>query len=104
MPEFQHVSHVAVTVTDLDRSKAWYTDVLAWQPMFDGAEGGTKFSFGAFSGGVLLGLRQHDSGSGDGFDPGRTGLDHLSFSVGTRSELDAWEKHFDEKGVTYTPT
>jgi glyoxylase I family protein len=32
----------------------------------------------------------------------RTGLDHLGLVASSREELEAWERRFDEHGVTYT--
>ena len=104
MSDLQSVSHVALTVTDLDRSKEWYTRVLGWQPMYDGEDPGIVYSLGMLPNvGIFVTLRQHSAGTGDAFDPARTGLDHLAFGVNARDDLEVWEKRFDELGVTYTP-
>ncbi len=103
MPELQGYHHVALTVCDIDRSKQWYMDVLGVQPVMEGEEGGVKFCVTMHSAGFLLGLREFDGGSGDDFTPQRTGLDHVGFGVGSRTELEKWQAYFDEKGVTYTP-
>lgn len=104
MSDLQSVSHIAFTVTDLARSKEWYTNVLGWQAMYDAEEGGIAYSLGTVPGaGIFLTLRHHSTGSGDGFDPGRTGLDHFAFGVSSRRSLEEWEKRFEEMGVTYTP-
>jgi catechol 2,3-dioxygenase-like lactoylglutathione lyase family enzyme len=104
MSDLQSVSHIAFTVTDLARSKEWYTKVLGWQAMYDAEDGGISYSLGTVPGvGIFLTLRHHSTGSGDGFDPGRTGLDHFAFGVDSRGDLEEWEKRFDEMGVTYTP-
>lgn len=97
-------SHVALTVTDLNRSKEWYARVLGWQPAMEGERDGVRFSVGLIPDGVLVGLREYDDGERRAFDPQRIGLDHLAFSVASRSELDDWERRFSELGVTYTPT
>ena len=44
----------------------------------------------------LLGLRPV---SADGFDEDRTGLDHLSFAVDSRADLDAAAAMLDERGI-----
>ena len=99
------VGHVAVTVTDLDRSKKWYGEVLGWTPVFEGSGEGVRFSVGALpEGGPLLGLREYDAGSGDNFEPTRTGLDHLAFEATSVDELSRWEQRFSDLVVEFTPT
>jgi glyoxylase I family protein len=102
--EITGISHAALTVTDLDRSMNWYTDVLGWAKIFDGEGDGQRFAFGFIGSAVGLALRQHLASKGEPFSPDLTGLDHLAFSVGSRADLEAWEKNFDEHGVPYTPT
>lgn len=105
MPTFSGFSHIALTVTDLERSKRWYADVLGWQPLIEGTdENGIRFGFGVLAGGeVGVGLRQHPSAVDGRFSARRTGLDHISFAVGARAELEDWQRQFDNKGVTFSP-
>ena len=104
MPTFSGFSHIALTVTDLQRSKTWYADVLGWQPLFEGTDdNGINFGFGVLAGGqVGVGLRQHPSADDGAFSAERTGLDHISFAVESRAELDDWQRQFDSKGVTFS--
>jgi catechol 2,3-dioxygenase-like lactoylglutathione lyase family enzyme len=51
-------------------------------------------------GNLLLGLRPV-APPGDRFDEDRVGLDHLSFSVDTRSELDQAVELFDQRGIQH---
>lgn len=103
--EFSGFSHLALTVTDLARSKQWYADVLGWQPLMEGTdEHDITFAFGVLAGGqVGVGLRQHPVADDASFSPQRTGLDHISFAVASRSELEDWTRQFDAKGVAYSP-
>jgi glyoxylase I family protein len=105
MPDFTGFSHVALTVSELERSKQWYADVLGWQPLIDGVdEHDIRFAFGVLAGGgVGVGLRQHPRGDGATFSPQHAGLDHISFAVGSRADLEAWERHFGSKGITFSP-
>ena len=101
MPEFSGFSHIALTVSDLERSKQWYSEVLGWQTMMEATdEHQIRFAFGLLPGGVGLGLRQHPRGSNDAFSPERTGLDHASFAVSSREDLVSWEAHLAAKGAT----
>jgi len=101
---FSGVAHVSLTVTDLERSKRWYAELLGWEEMMAGESDGVSFGVGVLPGGQLLALRQHADGTGDNFDPRRTGLDHLSLDVGSADQLSDWEGRFVDLGVSYTPT
>jgi catechol-2,3-dioxygenase len=101
---FSGVAHVSLTVTDLERSKRWYAELLGWEEMMSGESDGVSFGVGALPGGQVLALRQHADGTGDNFDPRRTGLDHLSLDVGSADQLSDWERRFVDLGVSYTPT
>jgi len=106
MPDFTGVSHLALTVSDLERSKQWYNDVLGWQAMMEDTDEGTgiSFAFGLLPGPVGLGLRMHpSSAAGDAFSPERIGLDHASFAVDSREVLEEWAAHLEEKGATFSP-
>ena len=101
--QLQGIAHVAVTVTDLERSKAWYRRVLGWEPVMEGDGEGVRFSVGALPG-AMLGLRQYDDSPGTNFDPKRIGLDHLAFDGGTAENLREWEQRFEQLELSYTPT
>jgi glyoxylase I family protein len=105
MPDFTGFSHVALTVIELERSKQWYADVLGWQPLFEGDdEHGIRFAFGVLAGGqVGVGLRQHRDGDGASFGPQRTGLDHISFAVASRADLEGWVEHLAGLGSEFSP-
>ncbi len=104
MPTISGAHHLALTVTDVERSAAWYRDLLDLVEVLSGSDDSVSFRVLAHPGsGWVMGVRQYAAGSGDGFDELRTGLDHLAFGVATRSELDAWENELQRRGITYTP-
>jgi len=80
-------AHISLPVTDLERSKAWYAELLGWQELMAGESGQVVFSVGALPGGQLVALRHHGDGTSDKFDPQRTGLDHVSLDVGSADAL-----------------
>jgi catechol 2,3-dioxygenase-like lactoylglutathione lyase family enzyme len=98
---FPAIQHVAVTVTDLDVSEAWYTKVLGVAPVLDEDTG--PFRHIVYSlGNTLLGLHGFpDLKSTKPFDERRPGLDHISFGCPSRDELVEWSERLDALGVEH---
>jgi glyoxylase I family protein len=104
------IHHLRLTVTDVERSREFYTQLLGFEvavesPPADDPSAAEAFKvlFGGVvmaRGNLIMGLRPV-APSGDRFDPDRVGLDHLSFSVASRAELDQAIRLFDERGVTH---
>ena len=104
MPSLTGFHHIALTVTDVARSVPWYCDLLGMQEVFSGEDESVTFRVLVHpSSGTLIGLRQYTDGSGDEFDPFRTGLDHAAFGVSSLDELTAWEDELRRRDVTFTP-
>lgn len=103
MPTFPSITHVAVTVTDLDRSTSWYTDLFGAPAVLDEDEVEGSFHHTVFllGGGQLFGLHTHPAGAGDTFDELRTGLDHVAFACTDRTELETWAARLDELGIEH---
>jgi glyoxylase I family protein len=103
-------AHVRLTVTDIARSKAFYDRIFGWAVAIDASdavdEPGVRDSAERFYGGVvyqtpqgtLFGLRP--VGSSD-FDPSRTGLDHISFAVASRAELETAIAGLTDAGIPH---
>ena len=100
MPDFAGVDHASLSVTDLDRSERFYTDVLALIRL---ADFGTARILLHRPTSFILALVHHDAAYGGQFTELRTGLDHLGFAVTSRDELAAWERRLQVLGVEYTP-
>jgi glyoxylase I family protein len=103
MPDFPSLAHVAVTVTDLDRSTAWYAALFASEPVLDEDEQSGEFHHTVFAlgGGHLFGLHTHSPGADDRFDERRTGMDHVAFACADRDELARWTERLDELGIAH---
>jgi glyoxylase I family protein len=104
-------SHVRLTVTDVHRSKAFYSLLFGTPPGRDFSDqiddptirndpwrtyGGCSFTFQ----GQTLGLRPV-AAPGDTFDPDRVGLDHVSLRVGSVEELHAAAERLTAAGVPH---
>ena len=104
------VAHIRLTVTDITRSRAFYESVFGWPVNLEvpvDADDATRERLAFLFGGVIynvgdcrVGLRP---GADDTFHEDRTGLDHLAFRVGSKSELEDAATHLDELGIAHEP-
>ena len=95
------ITHVAITVSDLTASEAWYRMVFGVDPVLDEDTG--PFRHIVFPlGGTLLGLHGFpDLTSSERFDERRPGLDHIAFGCESRDELEAWAARLDDLAVAH---
>ncbi len=103
-------AHVRLTVTDIGRSKAFYDNVFGWPAAIDASasvdEPGVRESAESFYGGVvyqtpqgtLFGLRPVGRAT---FDSEHTGLDHVSFAVASRADLDSAAEALGTAGIPH---
>jgi len=99
MPEFPAITHVALTVSDLDRSVPWYAALFGAKPVLDEDTGPFRHVVWLV-GGTLVGLHQFpDLESSEPFNERRIGLDHVAFACANRSELAEWEARLNEMGI-----
>jgi glyoxylase I family protein len=103
-------AHLRLTVTDIARSRQFYEHVFGWPiylEMPKDADDATREQLGFLFGGVIYDVGDHRVGLGPGavdkFDENRTGLDHLAFAVGAKSELDDLAQHLDQLGIAHGP-
>jgi glyoxylase I family protein len=104
------IHHLRLTVTDVQRSREFYTGLLGFQVAVESPppdDPAAEAVFGVLFGGIVMirgdlvmGLRPM-APAGDRFDPDRVGLDHLSFGVPSREDLEQAARLFDEHGVTH---
>jgi glyoxylase I family protein len=94
------IHHITLTVSDVKRSQAFYEELLGFRKVAD---------FGSravmVQGGITLVLGPPPDPSqatpGDRFSPNRVGLDHLSFAVVSRTELERAKQLLAEHGVEH---
>ena len=100
MPAFAGVDHLSLSVTDLDVSERFYTDVLDFSHVMDFGEVRVLLHRAT---GFMLSLYRHTDGHRVPFSERNPGLDHLGLTAATRDELVAWEQRFAAAGVSFTP-
>jgi glyoxylase I family protein len=99
------LNHIGLSVANLERSIAFYCDLLGFEVVFpildalnfDGRR--AVLSVGS----QILDLNEFAGNRGETFDPVRTGLDHVSFTIESREELDGWGRWLDEQGIERSP-
>ena len=100
MVTFSGVDHVSFSVTDLDRSERFYTEVFDLIRLLDF---GTGRIFLHTETGFIFTITTPEGAQGQPFTELATGLDHIGFTAGSRDELVEWESKLDALGVAYTP-
>jgi len=106
MTALSGIHHLGLTVTNVERSARWYRDVLGFHEV--GRVGGPadlsrKIYLRHEGFGAHLGLVAHRGAGWFRFDETMPGLDHLSFAVADRAELERWCRRLFERGVAYSP-
>jgi glyoxylase I family protein len=91
------VHHLGLTVSDVDRAREFYTEVLGFRPA---AEFGQKVLLHNDHLLLALGPAPEQPLTNDRFDENRVGLDHVSFSVGSRADLERAAAALDARGVS----
>ncbi|WP_435970027.1 VOC family protein [Streptomyces sp. Qhu_M48] len=90
--------HVGLNVTDLDRSLAFYGDVLGFETLGRGAEGDSHFAFLGQGGRLVLTLWQQ---ADTAYASGSAGLHHLAFEAESLDHVRAAEAALTARGATF---
>lgn len=109
--EITGLHHLRLTVSDIARSRGFYTEVLGFEVAAespgspddpavrndpDQLYGGVVFQ----TNGMLFGLRPVAGGE-DRFDSERVGLDHVSFTVASRDQLEEAARRLAERDIPH---
>jgi glyoxylase I family protein len=107
-PPMAGFHHFSATVTDVTASASWYQRVLGLEripgefPQYGNEEGGYALILADFDSRILIVLEHHIKNDGQPFDETRTGLDHISISVPSRSDLECWTEWLDSLAVPHS--
>jgi catechol 2,3-dioxygenase-like lactoylglutathione lyase family enzyme len=96
----QAIHHIRLTVTDVARSQEFYTQFLDFQVARQ-IPTGVLMTQGSFFLGIGPAFDPASAPPDDRFSEHRVGLDHLSFSVSSHSDLEQAVQLFDEHGVSH---
>jgi catechol 2,3-dioxygenase-like lactoylglutathione lyase family enzyme len=104
MPSITGYTHAELSVSNLDRSVDWYRELFQAREIF--REPNVPEDIVAVAllepvSKMVIAFTQHLHPVAGNHTPKRPGIDHLSFGVAERSELDAWRVRLDELGVDH---
>jgi glyoxylase I family protein len=94
------ISHVSLTVTDLDAARAFWVDVMGFAPK---VEQPGLLIFVHPDSFVAMACVTHDGGEADAFDERRVGLDHIALTVDGIDALRSWETTLEALDVVHSP-
>ncbi len=107
-PAIAGVHHLSFTVTDIDASMDWYQRLFAADrvpgklPHYGAEDTGYAELLVEPRSGLVIGLHSNTANQGEKFDEVRTGLDHISFRVDERANLETWIGWLDQLGIAHT--
>jgi glyoxylase I family protein len=97
------ITHVALTVSDLDRSIEWYTKLFGDPPAYQQEFlTGTPDAYRAAIWRVPnLGLHHFEDRAEGAFDARRPGLDHVAFACADLDAVQTWLAHVEALGFDH---
>ena len=102
MTSLTGVHHLALTVSDADRSAEFYSQLLGLTEAFQTDDETVRSR--VFAGdGFLFAVRHYKNCDKDEFSEFRSGMDHFAFGVSDRNALESFERKLAEMGTVYTP-
>ncbi|RYX86190.1 VOC family protein [bacterium] len=90
--------HIGINVSDIERSKAFYTRAFGLDVMNESQEEGKQFAFLGENGTLYVTLWQQSAGR---FDASVPGLHHLSFQVESLEQVKEAEARVRELGAEF---
>ena len=105
-PDQVGLSHLGLSVSNLERSTSFYCDVLGATLARAPCDGDSPSFSGRMAlvvlGALALDLFEHSGNEGKRFDPSCTGLDHFAFVAQSSEELQTWASWLDAHDVPHS--
>ncbi len=105
MPSISGRVEVNLTVSNPERSAAWYSELLSLEELYDYVDEDGQMRYIALvdsESQLVLCLVGHREHSGDRFSEFHIGLDHLEFLVDRREDLDEWMRRLNRLGIPHS--
>jgi len=99
MRSIEGISHVSLTVPDMQRATWFWTTVMGFEVGIE-AQGATVCIHRGS--GTVVGFRDHAGTATGAFDETRVGMDHIALAVSSTADLDEWATWLDEHGVEHS--
>jgi glyoxylase I family protein len=101
-PAIDGFGHIDLTVTDAERSKQWWEEVMGFS-LVNVIETPDYLARSMLHPcGIAVTLMQHSEPATNRFDERAVGLDHFALRVPDRPALKAWAEHLDDVGVAHS--
>ena len=94
------IHHLTLTVTEVDRSAAWYQALLGPAVAIRRTGPGWVRVRMQWSSGLVIGVTAHErTPAGDAFAHERVGLDHVGLGCRDEAEVRRWARRLDQIGA-----
>ena len=105
-PDPVGLSHLGLSVSNLERSIGFYCDVLGATLARTPYDGDSPAFSGRMAlviiGSLVVDLFEHSGNGGGRFDPSSTGLDHLALVAQSSEDLQRWARWLDLQKVQHS--
>lgn len=98
------IHHLTLSVTDVERSAAWYQELLGPAEVTTREGPGWVRRRMAWPTGIVIGVTRHEAtADGDVFAHARVGLDHVGLACSTEADVRDWAARLDQLGFEHGP-
>ena len=93
------ISHVSLTVSDMQRARWFWTSVMGFEVGIEVPGATVCVHRGS---GTVVGFRDHAGTVTGSFDETRVGMDHIALGVGSTADLEEWTAWLGQHDVEHS--